>query len=1034
MAICGQFRIGEAANPGPWGLGAVNPTGLASKAEFFKEFQCGVYAVSETHLTNAGIARFRSELKLSHSSFELKHGPPAPTKSDAWNSTGGKHTGVGFLTSFPGRSVMGTWDAAVVESARAYAAHFLVQQTWVTGGVIYGAAHLSQSKPVQEYTNGLLEEVSKFVVAQPGPKFIAGDFNQHPGVLEAVNHWESKGWVELQDLANRKWSINPSMTCKGKSRKDFVYLSPELQNAVQSVQVYNDIFPDHAVLVATMADLSQPEAIPMWYVPMRIPDDAVVLGKVKNDATPGPVWKEADPTVAYQQLWESYEQIVDQKSVDASKPKLSNRARGRGATLRREFIQNKVGPIKAARHGEPNPNFGGLNLQLKRWFCQWRRLINLVRLVQKDSLTLGAKQHARALWRAIMQAPGFDKSFAAWWMNRPKKGDEPAIITCEIPAVNEVIAIRDVLEVEVRNFESVLQKSKGHVKDDKHQQNPNQVFRDVKDPRSLPVEVLVAKTTIKVTEIVDQGSILFETNGEIDAKEPVIGDAFPLNIVVADEGQMWFDKEHTIVVGQELFQTKNLGTLQQLFDAFGKEWSKRWDKHKQVDESKWDPIVEFAEQCMPSKQMQIEPITAEMFRQIAKSKPTAAAVGLDGVSCKDICNLPETHLESLLSIINHAEVTGQWPYQMLQGAVHSLQKTSHASSVGEYRPITILSAAYRCWGTIRGRQLLQHLSQFAPEFLNGSVAGKAALSMWYHIQGRVELSQIDVCVSTGAILDVVKAFNCLPRWPLIRTAIAMGVHERIIRPWVGFITLFERRFIIRQACGPGLQSSTGFAEGCPLSVGAMLLCNLVLHRYVTYACPSVHLWSYVDNWELIAETIEHLQTSIDTISRFAELIDVQIDQAKSLVWATTGDERKRLKQMGHTVTKNVRDLGGHMQFSRQQTNGTVKRKCQELSSLWKRLACSSAPTRSKIRVVRVKAWPRALHAAAGVHIGDHIYESLRAGAFRGCRLNKAGASSRIFWSLCVHCAHDPEGYALLNSVRTFRKQVESFFGLHRILK
>lgn len=361
-------------------------------------------------------------------------------------------------------------------------------------------------------------------------------------------------------------------------------------------------------------------------------------------------------------MWESFEKIVDQKSVDAGKPKLSNRARGRGATLRREFIQNKVGPIKAARHGEPNPTFGGLNLQLKRWFCQWRRLINLVRLVQKDSLTLGAKQHARALWRAIMQAPGFDNSFAAWWMNRPKKGDEPAVITGEIPYVTEVIAIRDVMEVEIRNFESILQKSKGHAKDDKHQQNPNQVFRDVKDPRSLPVEVLVAKTTIKATEIVDQGSILFETTGDIDEKEPIIGDAFPLNIVVAEEGQMWFDKEHTIVEGQELFQTKNIGTLQQLFDAFGKEWSKRWDKHKRVDESKWDPIVEFAEQCMPSKKMHVEPITVEMFRHIAKSKPTAAAVGLDGVSCKDICNLPEKHFQSLLSIINHAELTGQWPY------------------------------------------------------------------------------------------------------------------------------------------------------------------------------------------------------------------------------------------------------------------------------------------------------------------------------------------------------------------------------------
>lgn len=138
MAVFGQIRVGEAANPGPWGLGSVNPTGLASKAEYFSDFLPGVYAISETHLTNSGIARFRGELKASKSKFELKHGPPAPSKSAVWTSTGGKHTGVAFLSSFPGRSVMGTWDSSIVESARAYAAHFLVQQTWVTGGVVYG--------------------------------------------------------------------------------------------------------------------------------------------------------------------------------------------------------------------------------------------------------------------------------------------------------------------------------------------------------------------------------------------------------------------------------------------------------------------------------------------------------------------------------------------------------------------------------------------------------------------------------------------------------------------------------------------------------------------------------------------------------------------------------------------------------------------------------------------------------------------------------------------------------------------------------
>ena len=223
--------------------------------------------------------------------------------------------------------------------------------------------------------------------------------------------------------------------------------------------------------------------------------------------------------------------------------------------------------------------------------------------------------------------------------------------------------------------------TKGHIKNGLYKANPNQVFRDVQDPRALPVEVLIAKQKIQVVEVVDQGSVLFETNGDIDKSEPIVGDAFPLSIVMAEEGQMWFDKEHSLVVGQEVFQIKKIGSLQKMFDAFGKEWMKRWDKNNSIDDSHWDEIAEFGEQTMPSKHMQLEPITREEFRQVAKSKPTAAAVGMDGVSCRDIYHLSDSHLDALLAIINHAECTGQWPYHILQGSVHSLQKTANASSV-----------------------------------------------------------------------------------------------------------------------------------------------------------------------------------------------------------------------------------------------------------------------------------------------------------------------------------------------------------------
>ena len=45
------IRMGEALNPGPFAISAINPTGLAGKGAEFDSLPMGIYAVSESHLT-----------------------------------------------------------------------------------------------------------------------------------------------------------------------------------------------------------------------------------------------------------------------------------------------------------------------------------------------------------------------------------------------------------------------------------------------------------------------------------------------------------------------------------------------------------------------------------------------------------------------------------------------------------------------------------------------------------------------------------------------------------------------------------------------------------------------------------------------------------------------------------------------------------------------------------------------------------------------------------------------------------------------
>ena len=140
LCVASSFRFGEAAHPGPevFTIGCFNPTGLSSKHGVLSDLDHGIYAVSETHLTSRGVDEFRLGLKLARSPFSFLHGHPTPCRPRS--TVAGAYSGVGFVSSFPGRVVSSTWPPEIFQSSRVQVASFLVSDFWVLGGVCYGFA------------------------------------------------------------------------------------------------------------------------------------------------------------------------------------------------------------------------------------------------------------------------------------------------------------------------------------------------------------------------------------------------------------------------------------------------------------------------------------------------------------------------------------------------------------------------------------------------------------------------------------------------------------------------------------------------------------------------------------------------------------------------------------------------------------------------------------------------------------------------------------------------------------------------------
>ena len=817
-----QHRLGEASKPGPspsptgdWVIAAINPTGLAGKAKQFSDMPGGIYAISETHLSARGQVRFREELFHAKSHLKMFPGYRAPLKKDSIQAVGGKHTGVAFLTNFPTRPITSGWNDELYQTSRIHAAVFMVHNTWIAGGVCYGYAKDAESPSVQDNTNNLLREVARQVIQGfRGPAFIAGDFNQLPGVLPEIINWEQQGWKDVQTWAAEKYGISPGVTCQFTTRKDFVYLSPELQKLLSSCSNTFDRWPDHSTLMGRFANPETPEPLPKWIRPAPIDYsllDPKAIASVPCTRAP----QCDDPTEQYKAICRRFEQHVHECLLAKGKVGLQPSQKGRGHTLRRTFHRQVVAPVKPARQGDFHPTIHTWSLLHSRRITQCRRLQSYAKHIAKGSQTSTATEHRAALWRAIRNALGFAGGFPQWWSEQA--AERPNLLPWlpfSPPDAETAKHISDHFQTILQAMESNIIKQRVAQARQNRINDTNRVFKDVRRPMPVPVSMLVAKASTQVTAIVDEGSVEVEDSTPIQEASVLETRAGPMEIIHIEANQIWFTSPHSLVIGDEVAIVAMQGRIQDIHTAFLQEWTKRWDRHRHLPPDHWDEVIELTKTLLHADPMVLVPLSLDRWKQALRAKKSTAATGLDALARKDLLSFPDELHQQMLEVFAHAERTGQWPQQLLQGAVHALEKTANAEQVSQYRPITIMPCAYRTYSSIRAKEVLLHLAKVLPPTLLGNIPGKQAVSLWWTLQHRIEQAMYAGEPLTGAVSDLCKAFNHLPRTVTFQAALALGVHKDIVRAWAASTVLLQRHFVVRDCPSEQVTSTTGFVEGC----------------------------------------------------------------------------------------------------------------------------------------------------------------------------------------------------------------------------
>ena len=1018
-------RIGEARVPGPdnaptWTLGTCNPSGLHGKQAILNQISADVLAVSESHLSKAGTRHLSAGLRSIRSPFRrvLTGSPmqPRTVGSDA-----GQYAGVAFLATVPSRVPAVPWPPDLYETGRIQFGSFFTSMAWVTGAVVYGYPEGKVHLNAKARTAAILDFAFEHVRQLPGPRFLTGDWNYTIGSLDVVSSLHDAGWVEVQDLFAQRTGAAVCMTCKQVSRKDFLFLSPELAMAFVDLSVHQTIFADHAVLCAHFAGGSNHLERFVWPCPKPVPWSRVgPLGEPVSFAAP------LDPTAQYAALWSSRERAAASALPDVWVPSMA----GRGQQTKPHRKVHAQAPLKAGRSDDVQPAFFGFSSVHAKQFRQLRRLQNFCRWAEnKDAIGLANHEHGVALWTSILRAPGFSPTFASWWHHRQYVcPHDPADVPQFCPSAAVARQIFEVVLAEVRLLEQRLDRAKAAYRKTQHEVDKNLVFRDVARPCAAPVESLIHEVQSKVAEVdAAECAIVLPSPQTFDAAQPLWVAGQAREIIHAEHDKVWLTDVSGIGPEAGVAQRQEIGHLRDVFEAFHSQWKERWCRHDDLPFSHWDAIIGFARQIMRPIAIPHLEICPDLLLAEVHRKKKRSATGLDGVSRDDLIQADLNTVLSLTGVYRRAELDGCWPSQIVAGKVHSLAKTELAATVSQYRPITIFGLPYRIWSSLQSRHLLQWAESWVDEGVYGNRKGRQASDLWHFM-----LQQIEHAYATGSMLcgvsaDIEKCFNCIPRYPALCLAVLTGTPAQVTTAWAGALSSMCRHFKVRDSFSPGFLTSTGLAEGCGLSVFGMLLVDHVFACWMRVQAPAITTLSYVDDWQCLTWDPDFAVRQLTLVESFAAMLDLTVDRKKTFAWSTDAATRGVFRVGGLLVCHQARELGGHFGVSRQYTNRTVKQRIDALDDLWPKLSQSKARYPAKVFILRAVAWPRGLHAIPSAPLVHSVWVQLRRHATKALGLQRPGVNSFVLLGL-VEASVDPQFVALLLTCRSVRTQYAVDFG------
>eukprot|EP00435_Cladocopium_sp_Y103_P073392 s153_g43.t1 len=963
----------------------------------------GIQNLAETHLAAPGkrtaCGMLRNWARSDSRRLHLLPGATVPLR--ARSLTAGTWSGVWQSADIPCSRLNLQWPQDEFRLGRVQAAHFQVGNNCILGVVLYAWSPGPTWHKAREATRTLLTYLtSEIVHGSHGCRYICGDFNGTEEDYPELRRWLDAGWQEVQQLHHCLTGDPILPTCKGRTRPDRLYVSPELARHFQTCQI-QDAFADHSAVIGTFDFPMDSQPVTWWPRAASVPWHAIDVGGWQQAPhTFAPFDATVDePTNYLFNLGCSYEASFDGHFQPSPATGLPSSCRGRAQVF--DPVQRPSQPplLRASRPGEERTSSDLICRSLQRWFTQLRRLQSLLHNLRRDSPEASAVAYRLQTWQAIKNAKGFHPDFATWWSFRPVQhpGISP-ILPAMLPSVHLLEHIYEDFKDNYRRMESWNLRHRVQVLHAVAREKSKFAFHAVLgDATSKHVDSF---TDEKIATILAVDPQTLQVHTDMDLN-PAGGARWMVDGVSARVHRLepcLYQVECDLLLCPEqalhyVVQTGDEASMLQQLTVF---WQRRWNRDVLPGPADWQRIMNFVKAFVPAYPLQMAPISVLQWDKINRRYAhSAAAAGPDSFGHLDLQRMPLPYRTGLVSLLNAIEAGTPWPRQLLQGFGICVPKHDQARAIEEFRPIIILSQIYRSWGALRSRAILQHLGSVAPAGVKGFLPHREAGDVWHYIQALVEVSLQQHQPLAGVISDVKKAFESVPREPMHQVALHLGLPLRVLDPWRRFLASFERRFFLRNQVGASIQSNHGLPEGDGLSVVGMTIIDLCWDFYQHHFAPATVPISYVDNYEVLAHRCGVVLKGFGVLEEYMNLWLLELSPSKTHFWSTSAADRAALRKLGKSVTLQTADLGGALTYCRRRNAVTQMQRFAALDSLWLQLRRAHMPQHLKEHILRQAFWCKAFHACGITLIPWKEVHSLRTKAVRALGHGSAGSNPAL---------------------------------------